>query len=417
LQPELPSPISFGRYLLIRRIGAGGMGEVFLARDPSGRALVVKKILPHLSENRQFVGRFLDESKVVVRLDHPNIAHVYDMGEVEGSYYLAMEYVQGKTVSRFSHKLRQQDKSLPVGLSLLIGERLCEGLAYAHQAKDEHGQPLHLVHRDLSPANICVSYRGEVKIIDFGAAQSTLKEEHTAPRIVIGNLAYMSPEQAKKQPVDHRADLYSAGAVLWELLASSPLPQKGDPVERWRRAANPNWPKPSSVAKALPKEVDEILGQALQRDPKDRFRDAAELGQALGALRKGRYPGAGEAALGALLTDAFAEEKRLEDEGLAALESKLWAERPTDKTQVFFPPVVRAFEHPAVEEEEAEVSESRYGFGVKLEGTSPGNPEDGEETLTKRFGHGWGLPGWVVYSALFLGASGIGFLGVWFWGR
>src|SRR5579872_415115 len=176
-EPSLP--IQFGRFKLVRRIGAGGMGEVFLAREelgPHSRACVVKKVLPSLIENRQFVGRFLDEAKVVVRLSHPNIARVYSMGDVNGEYYLAMEYVQGKTVSRFMHRLRQLKQVLPLGLVLLVGERVCEGLAYAHDATDENGSPLHLVHRDLSPANVCVSYRGEVKIIDFGASTSTLKE-------------------------------------------------------------------------------------------------------------------------------------------------------------------------------------------------------------------------------------------------
>src|SRR6185436_12910354 len=195
--------------------------------------------------NRAFVGRFLDEAKVVVRLNHPNVARVYAMGEAEGEYFLTMEYVQGKTVSRFTKRLRDRKQHMPLGAILLIGERVCTGLQYAHDANDERGQPLQLVHRDLSPANVCVSYRGEVKIIDFGAAQSTLKQEHTAPRVVIGNLAYMAPEQARKQRVDHRADLYSAGVMLYELLTRQFLSQKGDPLERWRKAAYPSWKVPS----------------------------------------------------------------------------------------------------------------------------------------------------------------------------
>ncbi len=240
-EPSVTSPTPFGRYELIRRIGAGGMGEVFLARErhqESVRACVLKKVLPSLQANRAFVGRFLDEAKVVVRLNHPNVARVYAMGEVEGEYYLTMEYVQGKTVSRFAKRLRDRKQHMPLGLILLLGERVCTGLQYAHEAVDEHGQPLHLVHRDLSPANVCISYKGDVKIIDFGAAQSTLKEEQTAPRVVIGNLTYMAPEQAKKQLVDRRADVYSCGVMLWELLSWFALPQKGDPIERWRKAAN-----------------------------------------------------------------------------------------------------------------------------------------------------------------------------------
>ena len=158
---------------------------------------------------------------------------------------------------------------------LLLGERVCTGLQYAHEAKDEKGDPLHLVHRDLSPANVCISYRGEVKIIDFGAAQSTLKEEQTAPRVVIGNLTYMAPEQAKKQLVDRRADVYSVGVMLWELLAWHALPQKGDPIERWRKAANPSWEPPSLYHGTLPREVDDLVLKALKKSPNDRYATAS----------------------------------------------------------------------------------------------------------------------------------------------
>ena len=162
LDPTPERPLAFGRYELFRRIGAGGMGEVFLARErgPSPRAVVVKKVLPNLVANRVFVGRFLDEVKVVARLDHPNIARVFAMGDVEGEYFLAMEYVQGKTVSRFSRRLKERGVEMPLGVALYLVEKVCEGLQYAHEATDENRQSLHLVHRDLSPANVCLSLRG-----------------------------------------------------------------------------------------------------------------------------------------------------------------------------------------------------------------------------------------------------------------
>ncbi|HEX4621469.1 MAG TPA: serine/threonine-protein kinase [Myxococcaceae bacterium] len=328
------------------------MGEVFLAREELGssaRACVVKKVLPSLIENRQFVGRFLDESKVVVRLAHPNIARVYSMGEVGGEYYLAMEYIQGKTVSRFMHRLRQRKEVMPLGLILLIGERLCTGLAYAHDATDENGSPLQLVHRDLSPANVCVSYRGEVKIIDFGASTSTLKEEQTAPRVVIGNLTYMAPEQAKKKIVDRRADVYAAGVLLWELFAWKPLPQKGDPLERWRKAANPSWMPPSTHAPQLPPEIDEVIMKAIRKEPGERFASATALGEALSELRRRFAPEADEAGLAMLLTQAFEKEKAAEDAALAEINSK-----PADLSatellpSIFIPPTALAFEHRSI---------------------------------------------------------------------
>jgi serine/threonine-protein kinase len=352
VDPTPSAPVMFGEYELVRRIGAGGMGEVFLARhsaEGGRRACVVKKVLPNLVENRAFVGRFRDESRVVVKLEHRNIARVYAMGDYSGEYYLTMEYVQGKTVSRFAKRLRERKKQMPLGLILLLGEKVCEGLEYAHEAKDENGQPLLLVHRDLSPANVCISYRGEVKIIDFGAAQSTLKEEQTAPRIVIGNLTYMAPEQARKQPVDGRADVYSCAVMLWELLAWHALPQKGDPVERWRKAASPSWEAPSMHNHTLPPDVDATIMRALARHPDDRFQSAEALGEALGRLRQHYAPECDERVLGDFLSRVFKEEKDAEDAVLRELEGAI-PEAPTDKTKrvLLVPPNALAFEHTAV---------------------------------------------------------------------
>lgn len=352
-EPTPEAPLPFGRYQLIRRIGAGGMGEVFLAREGGAapRAVVVKKVLPNLVANRAFVGRFLDEAKVVVRLNHHNIARVYAMGDVDGEYFLSMEYVQGKTVSRFTKRLRDRKVELPLGIALLLGERVCHGLQYAHDARDENGNPLHLVHRDLSPANVCISYRGDVKIIDFGAAQSTLKEEQTAPRVVIGNLTYMAPEQAKKQIVDGRADIYSCGVMLWELLAWHALPQKGDPIERWRKAANPSWEPPSQNQPGVPREVDEVILKALRKEPKDRWATATEFGEALKKLRMRYAPEVSERDLGDLLARVFAKEKTGEDAVLhEAVYGKTLNIPDADKTRrvQLVPPTALAFEHTAV---------------------------------------------------------------------
>lgn len=351
-EPTPEAPLPFGRYQLIRRIGAGGMGEVFLAREGGAapRAVVVKKVLPNLVANRAFVGRFLDEAKVVVRLNHSNIARVYAMGDVDGEYYLSMEYVQGKTVSRFTKRLRDRKLDMPLGIALLLGEKVCYGLQYAHDAIDEGGNPLHLVHRDLSPANVCISYRGEVKIIDFGAAQSTLKEEQTAPRVVIGNLTYMAPEQARKQIVDGRADIYSCGVMLWELLSWHALPQKGDPIERWRKAANPVWDAPSLTQPSLPREVDEVVLKALRKEPKDRYATATEFAGALKRLRLKYAPDVTERDLGELLARVFAKEKTGEDSVLHEAVYGKTLHIPPEQTRrlQLVPPTALAFEHTAV---------------------------------------------------------------------
>lgn len=310
-----PGPHRFGRYELLRRIGAGGMGEVFLAKEhlPGGaRAVVVKKILPHLSEDQNFVGRFADEGKVVVHLRDQNIAQVYEMGEVDGQLFMAMEYVEGKTLAKVESRLRERGYSFPIELALWVAAETCAGLAYAHTRADPAGVPLQVVHRDVSPSNVMVTYDGAVKIIDFGAALSTLKEEMTAPRVVIGNLSYMAPEHAKKQKVDHRADLFSVGVILWELLAWQVVPSDGDPVERWKRAARPNFQKPSHFRPGLPKELDALVMRALSPDARDRFPDALAMREALLTVMAQVAPGAEASQLGALMGSLFEAESQAE---------------------------------------------------------------------------------------------------------
>jgi len=328
------------------------MGEVFLAREEAPRrACVVKKVLPQLMASPQFAGRFRDEARVVVRLHHPNIARVYAMGEVEGQLYLAMEYVQGKTLSRLTYRLRQLGRTLPLGIMLLLGQRLCEGLAYAHDATDESGHPLHLVHRDLSPANVCISYAGEVKIIDFGAAQSTLKEQQTAPRVVIGNLTYMAPEQARKRFVDRRADVYAVGALLWELFAWRPLVQRGDPVERWRRAAYPQWEPAGRFRQGVPSSVDAFLMRALASEPDNRFPDAVAMGDELARLKAKLAPKVTDEDLARFISAAFPREKKAEDLVLRELlrEPRSRALTEPGLAKVLAPPTALAFEHDGIE--------------------------------------------------------------------
>jgi serine/threonine-protein kinase len=429
------------------------MGEVYLAREEAlRRACVVKKVLPKLMENKQFLGRFRDEARVVVHLQHPQIARVYAMGEVEGQLYLAMEYVQGKTLSRLAYRMRQKGQVMPVGVILHIGERLCQGLAYAHDAKDGTGQPLLLVHRDLSPANVCLSYEGELKIIDFGASQSTLKEQQTAPRVVIGNLTYMSPEQARKKFVDRRADVYAAAVVLWELLAWNPLPQKGDPLERWRRAAYPKWEPASKFRTGIPSQLDALLLKALSVEPGDRFPDAAAMGAELAKLKAKLAPGVGDADVARLMQQVFAEEKAAEDQVLSELLGMDPSRAMTEQTipAKLAPPTALAFEHNGLEAPEdyvpAEDSgsqaavqrpqaqprrptrEARVSFGMDVAGDSEVGMvdarrpplmraiEEGEEADEEEPPASSGrMVGLAV--GLFLGACALGFGLVWLLAR
>jgi serine/threonine-protein kinase len=431
------------------------MGEVYLAREESPRrACVVKKVLPRLMENKQFIGRFRDEARVVVHLRHPNIARVYAMGEVEGQLFLAMEYVQGKTLSRLAYRMRQRGQPMPLGIILHIGQRLCEGLAYAHDAKDGSGQPLQLVHRDLSPANVCLSYDGEVKVIDFGASQSTLKEQQTAPRVVIGNLTYMSPEQARKKFVDRRADVYSAGVLLWELITWNQLPQKGEPLERWRRAAYPKWEPPSKVRPSVPPAVDAMVMRALSIEPTQRFQDAEALGAEIARLKAKLAPKIGDAEVARLMRTMFAEEKAQEDAVLAELLGKAPSRKLTGKAipPKLAPPTALAFEHSGLEASEDYVPseetpepdapnkrpepmphhktrEAHVSFGLDVEGERPVGMVEARRTTLARAIEGddeatevettgetdWRRMGWMAVG-LFLAACAVGFGVVWLLG-
>ena len=313
---------------------------------------------------------------------------------------------------------------------------MCDGLQYAHEATDENHRPLHLVHRDLSPANVCLSYRGEVKIIDFGAAQSTLKEEQTAPRVVIGNLTYMSPEQARKQIIDGRADVYSCGVMLWELLASKALPQKGDPIERWRKAASPAWDPPSLLHPSLPLDLDELVLKALRKDPHERYANARAFANALRRARQRHAPQVTEREVGALLAIAFAVEKQGEDAVLKeALGGAVEAQqREVSRRVTLVPPTALAFEHPAVvgsgadreptdpgpapdfaERTQPLTQSARTSFGVELPkvGALVQEIEGYDEASgPRRRGRGAVRDG-VLYSGIFLGAMGAGFIVVW----
>ena len=189
----------FGRYELLKRIAAGGMGEVYLARQAGlegfEKLLVVKVLLPNLAEDREFTEMFLDEARIAARLDHPNIGQIYDMGEVDGSYYIAMEYIRGDDVVRLWKQARHQNKSIPPALAVRIAADAAAGLDYAHKAVGIDNEPLHLIHRDVSPQNILVTFDGGVKLIDFGVAKAAGRVSHTSAGTIKGKFAYMSPEQ------------------------------------------------------------------------------------------------------------------------------------------------------------------------------------------------------------------------------
>jgi len=268
----------FGKYTLIRKIGTGGMAEVYLARTTVAqglnKTLVIKKIHTAYARSRQFVTMFVDEAKIALGLNHPNIIQVFDFGAVGDTYFLAMEYVEGMDLLRVLQEAAKARVRLPYGLSAYIVQQLAKGLDYAHRKTDEFGQPLSIVHRDISPQNILLSWDGGVKIVDFGIARA--RDVHEEQGVIKGKFAYMSPEQARGEPVDCRSDVFAAGIVLFELVCARPL-FHGKGKEALEMVKSGAIPRPRDFAPELSESLEKIILKALSFHRADRFQTARDL--------------------------------------------------------------------------------------------------------------------------------------------
>jgi eukaryotic-like serine/threonine-protein kinase len=271
------TPQTFGKFQLLKKLATGGMAEVWLARH-SGiegfqRMLVLKRILPHLADDPEFVQMFLNEAKIAARFNHPNIAQIYDLGEANGTYYIAMEFVHGEDLGRVMRKAWNSGQWVAQPLAIRIVASACEGLFYAHSKTDDKGQPLKVVHRDISPQNILISFDGSVKLVDFGIAKAADAQSMTRSGAIKGKFAYMSPEQAGGRVVDQRSDLFSIGLVLYELLTGV-RPLKRDTELATLQAALECKIEPPSKVADVPRELDSVVMGALARAADDRYRDA-----------------------------------------------------------------------------------------------------------------------------------------------
>ena len=261
------------------------MGEIFLAytEGPGGfrKQVVIKRMMPHLSREPEFVTRFIDEANIVVSLTHGNIVPVFDMGEVDGDYFIAMEYIPGRDLRDILKCYGEQGDVIPTPIGIYVITEICKGLAYAHKKVDSEGHPLGIIHRDIKPSNILVSREGVVKLTDFGIAKAVSRLGRSITGRLQGKFCYMSPEQAAGKSVDHRTDIFSLGTVAYQVLAGArPFDAESDlAILDLVRAAE--VPPPSSLNPALPEELDEILLKALSRDPDARYQDASVFGSAL----------------------------------------------------------------------------------------------------------------------------------------
>jgi serine/threonine-protein kinase len=270
-----------GRYRLLRRLGAGGMAEVWLAQRDDGRAVAVKRILPHLTDNASVRLCFRDEARLGKQLRHRHLVRQLDHGYVGQDPFMVFEFIDGVSLRQLNELANGAGRGLPVGLCLRIAAEVAEALDAAHKTCAPDGSTLNLVHRDVSPDNILIDASGSAHLADFGVARADCNQRITANGSLCGKLAYMAPQQASAEVIDHRADQFSLGVVLFELFARRRLLADRTPAKTLGRILYADLPSITEVTKGLPSEVAMIIDRALARRPEERFADCAELAVAL----------------------------------------------------------------------------------------------------------------------------------------
>jgi eukaryotic-like serine/threonine-protein kinase len=273
------------KYNVLERLAAGGMAEVFVAEQTNVKGfkkrVAIKRVLPHLGENESFIAMFLDEARLGARLQHANIVSVLDIGASENTYFIVMEYVDGCDLKKIIETLRKQNRPFPIKEAIYIAMEACRGLSYAHELVDDDGHHSSVIHRDISPPNILISKRGEVKVTDFGLAKANTQISKTDPGVVKGKFSYLSPEAASGQDVDARTDIFAAGIVLWEMIAGRRLFLGDNDYQTVKLVQQANVPRLSRLNAEIDAELEAILDRALARDPAQRYQSARELSDAL----------------------------------------------------------------------------------------------------------------------------------------
>ncbi len=335
-------PIPFGKYYLLDRISVGGMAEVFKAKafgvEGFERLIAVKRILPSIAEDEEFITMFIDEAKIAVQLQHANIAQIFDLGKVGESYFIALEYVQGRDLRTIADRSRKSATSVPIPLAVYVIMKVCEGLDYAHNKKDPAARELNLVHRDVSPQNILVSYDGDVKIIDFGIAKAAGKAGKTQAGILKGKFGYMSPEQVRGLPLDRRSDIFAVGICLWETLTGERLFVGESDFSTLEKVRNVEITPPSTFNSAIPEELERIVLKALSKEVEDRYQSAMDLHD---DLQKWMYESRNFFArkdLDAFMSEMFREEIEREAQALGGTSGLLRSSVPPPNEGASMPP-------------------------------------------------------------------------------
>jgi serine/threonine-protein kinase len=273
------------RYRVLEKLASGGMAEVFLAESAGlegfKKRVAIKRVLPHLSEKKRFISMFLDEARLSAHLSHSNCVQVFDIGVGDNAYFIVMEYVDGADLKAILEALRRRKRDIAAEDAVFICIKICEGLAYAHELKDPDGKAFGVVHRDVSPPNVLITKNGEIKIVDFGLARASTQLEKSEPGIIKGKFSYLAPEAALGKDVDHRADIFAVGIILWEMLSGRRLFQGDTDFATVKLVQQAIVPPITKLNPNTDASLEEILGKTLARDPAQRFQSARDLAIAL----------------------------------------------------------------------------------------------------------------------------------------
>lgn len=280
-EEEPTDGVRFGQYVLLEKIATGGMAEVWKARSRGvegfQKIVAIKKILPHLSDDQDFIEMFIDEAKLAAQLNHNNIIHIYDLGKIHSSYYIAMEYVEGWDLKTILKRAQERDHPMSVELALFAASKIAAALDYAHRKRDFQDREMGLVHRDVSPQNVLISEEGDIKLCDFGIAKAASKVSQTQAGALKGKLQYMSPEQAWGKAIDKRSDVFALAAVLFEMLTGRRLFTGDNDLSILEQVREARVTPPSELNEEVTPEIDRIVMKALQKDPANRYQTAGEM--------------------------------------------------------------------------------------------------------------------------------------------
>ena len=313
-------PSRFGKFLLLERVNVGGMAEVFKAKTTGvagfERILAIKRILPNLVEDDDFIRMFIDEARIAVQLNHANIVQIYELGKQGEHYYIAMEYIPSRDLRGILDRLRANGQLMPIAQAAHITSKVAEGLDYAHRRKDPQGSPMNIIHRDVSPQNILVGFEGEVKVIDFGIAKAANRASKTQAGVLKGKFGYMSPEQVRGLPIDRRSDIFAVGVLLYEMLTGERLFVGESDFSTLERVRNADVTPPTSFNKKISPQLEQIVLKTLAREVEDRYQWASELAHDLQAFVTDTAGTFNARRLSASMREMYAPEVALEKKKL-----------------------------------------------------------------------------------------------------